>query len=608
MNENISIEIVPVQQPQQINIEVSPVYAAGVINQNNFNKIYSYFKAASRDQIPSQAEVAVLMNMSRPVVITETQVPFVSVSILGSSPLIRHLYFFKGGKGTWGGVVYGGTTVSGDDLYYLNSQNVTAQDVEDGGNTSVFPLGVLQNADYIAAANAQRRNLNNADLYYFIKFTYQGIDYLLRFIGTTYGIYGGNSSLQFTEDMFEDLPVASAPAPAVPTLKQITDSTGLGYTNNPITVEKLNDGNAIAKAIYDASGISFRPEGGYRVFLSYASPVNDVIYTVPAKSGDDIFIMKSDVDLFANQLLDGAAVEYNTLGKIQQKILALNSIIGQAGPDANNLVDTVAELLQVFQNYPEGANISQVLAGKINSTDIINNLNQGVSGKVLDAAQGKILNDAIVALTTVVNSKLTGTQASDLETQITASVSEDNKYVTRLKLYNWSKSSVFADLVRGTVLTGISFGSTGVVVATDTVVSAFGKLQAQISNKAVAADYTNSTADVSKVPTIKSILDFKNLTSFWKSSAFSGSTSRMVQANADGSFTAGTEILTTDRKISDNDIISVAVSATYNASNNFTAIIIPLNSKIFYEGQYFFSGVYKYEAETNNTVRRIILG
>jgi len=60
-------------------------------------------------------------------------------------------------------------------------------------------------------------------------------------------------------------------------------------------------------------------------------------------------------------------------------------------------------------------------------TDSYNGLDYTNEGKVLDARQGKILQ----------NTKLTASLSTDIETQITTNITEDNKVVSRVKLFNW---------------------------------------------------------------------------------------------------------------------------------------------------------------------------
>jgi hypothetical protein len=43
----------------------------------------------------------------------------------------------------------------------------------------------------------------------------------------------------------------------------------------------------------------------------------------------------------------------NTLKELNDKILAIQSIIGGSNPDADSIVNTVAELLAVFSTYTE---------------------------------------------------------------------------------------------------------------------------------------------------------------------------------------------------------------------------------------------------------------
>jgi hypothetical protein len=100
----------------------------------------------------------------------------------------------------------------------------------------------------------------------------------------------------------------------------------------------------------------------------------------------------------ATQLIDGATD--NTLKKLQDKITAINAIIGGSSPDGDSIVNTVAELLAVFSTYPEGSDIATLLTGKVNTTDVYNALDQVLAGKTLDARQGKVLSDTIAALTT----------------------------------------------------------------------------------------------------------------------------------------------------------------------------------------------------------------
>jgi hypothetical protein len=52
-----------------------------------------------------------------------------------------------------------------------------------------------------------------------------------------------------------------------------------------------------------------------------------------------------------------------------------------SNPDADSIVNTVAELLAVFSTYTEEANLVTLLAGKVNTTDVYNALDCIVAGR-----------------------------------------------------------------------------------------------------------------------------------------------------------------------------------------------------------------------------------
>lgn len=103
-------------------------------------------------------------------------------------------------------------------------------------------------------------------------------------------------------------------------------------------------------------------------------------------------------DGLITQLINGAPADANTLKELNDKILAVQAIIGSSSADGDSIVNTVSELLAVFATFPEGIDLVTLLSGKVNVTDIYNALDCIIAGKVLDARQGKVLNDAITAI------------------------------------------------------------------------------------------------------------------------------------------------------------------------------------------------------------------
>jgi len=77
-------------------------------------------------------------------------------------------------------------------------------------------------------------------------------------------------------------------------------------------------------------------------------------------------VTQTEIDALGTQLLGGAPADANTLKELNDKILAVQAIIGGATADGGVLVNTVAELLAVFSTYSEGVDLVSLLAGKAN--------------------------------------------------------------------------------------------------------------------------------------------------------------------------------------------------------------------------------------------------
>lgn len=213
-----------------------------------------------------------------------------------------------------------------------------------------------------------------------------------------------------------------------------------------------------------------------------------------------------------------------------------------------------------------------------------------------------------------------------------------------------------AATIRGTVLTGFTSANSA-ITATDTVLSATGKAQGQISalqqNIPTAAEVqAEAPANDSKFVTPSKMgawwialkangisgasmgvnrMVLQNHTSpvqgdFWNdgsglvlrqnntnsrvlhSSAnptLAGTGTRIVEVDAAGVPMATTQILPEDQYVTDNDIVSQCVSASYTSANEYNPVIVPLSGKTFYGGCYCLSGEYMYWAKTTNSVIRI---
>lgn len=139
--------------------------------------------------------------------------------------------------------------------------------------------------------------------------------------------------------------------------------------------------------------------------VDFATDVTNKATTLAGYGITDAYT-KTGSDALITQLIDGATD--NTLKKLQDKITSLQSIVGGTTPNGNGIIDTVTELLSVFNSYPEGSNLATLLGAKVNVTDVYNALDCVIAGKTLDARQGKALNDAILALSSGKVDKVVG--------------------------------------------------------------------------------------------------------------------------------------------------------------------------------------------------------
>lgn len=66
--------------------------------------------------------------------------------------------------------------------------------------------------------------------------------------------------------------------------------------------------------------------------------------------------------------------------------------------DSDTVVNTINEVLAIFDQYPEGADLVNTLAGKVNTSDIVDNLTTQNANKPLSAKQGYALDNKIDTL------------------------------------------------------------------------------------------------------------------------------------------------------------------------------------------------------------------
>lgn len=78
----------------------------------------------------------------------------------------------------------------------------------------------------------------------------------------------------------------------------------------------------------------------------------------------------------------------------KRRLDVLYALLGES-EDADAVVNTINEVLAIFNQYPEGTSLVNTLALKINYTDIVDNVTSSDTNKPLSANQGKVLKDLI---------------------------------------------------------------------------------------------------------------------------------------------------------------------------------------------------------------------
>ena len=133
---------------------------------------------------------------------------------------------------------------------------------------------------------------------------------------------------------------------------------------------------------------------------------------------------------------------------IDVEILISQLNIGEGGqtPDVDSVVNTVSEVLAVFQNVPEGANLIDLFNQKLNVSSVVNDLTSVLTNVPLSAYQGKVLNDLISALTLTVLNKVDKDGAKVLS---------DNNFTNTLKTKLDGLSNYTLPVASGTVLGGV---------------------------------------------------------------------------------------------------------------------------------------------------------
>ena len=125
--------------------------------------------------------------------------------------------------------------------------------------------------------------------------------------------------------------------------------------------------------------------------------ISDGMYEWAFPSKNGTIVLDSDITKSALETTLGAASSSSNgymSSSDKSHLDALYALLGSES-DADSVVDTINEVLSVFNQYPEGVELSLVLAGKVGYSDIYDALDSTATNKALSANQGKALNDRL---------------------------------------------------------------------------------------------------------------------------------------------------------------------------------------------------------------------
>lgn len=259
--------------------------------------------------------------------------------------------------------------------------------------------------------------------------------------------------------------------------KQIKDI--LFYNQNQIALRALadEDGDHF-KSVYgkSLSGNSVINEDGASLTINLLNKLSEIVSTLQLEipmastttSGLLTAIDKAKIDTIAtdiatslsqaktytdskvakDELMKTIGLASTTLSGLMSKedkanLDTLMEMLGDEDGDSDKVVNTIREILSIFDSYPEGTSIVSALAGKLDKSDVYNGLDSESTAKALSAKQGSVLKGAIDALNTSKADKTEIPSLKDYATE-TWTTSQLTSYVPKTRKVN--NKSLDADI------------------------------------------------------------------------------------------------------------------------------------------------------------------
>lgn len=281
-------------------------------DQNN-KPLYFRFFFDSDGTAVTTADVSEAVNaMTIGYVISAIHTPVV---ILGQKNGKTYIFFYRDGKGYFGGSGAGLTTAA--DFRLISILDTTPEDIENDPNAVIIPLVGVVDGDFLATANLTEWDFSDSGeeqpdggfkTYYF-SYTDDGVEYFVRFIGTA-GIYGGGVEPDFTAPDFTAATNSGIIPDPTPNLQQVTDVGAI--TTNAMTVIEAG-----SETTYGGDMITYKQTGETNnTRVRFEDPIAEVVLTIPAKATADTFAMVSDIPLTTGDLQEVTDIGSTTTNPI----------------------------------------------------------------------------------------------------------------------------------------------------------------------------------------------------------------------------------------------------------------------------------------------------
>ena len=395
------------------------------------------------------ARIVEKVNTTSGFTVSQTQTPIILYGLKGYTyqthdnghlafmPTARYNALFLGGKGIWGG---GSTPITAEMLHLLPLESIVPDDITDDQESQIIALGEVANtAGFLQSANSEPRNFNDDGQSYYFSYSINNVLYFALFVGEP-DEYGGVTGNNFTaEDFIAITDSEVTPGPVAPTLQEVLISGSSATITSDLVV---NTTNATLQVKEDGDLFS---GGTGTATLQY--PVIDLgsgqTKTSHAPSDPTDVVNKTYLDNRLNTKADlvSGLVPASQLPGYVDDVLEYTSLAAfpTTGESGKLYIAVNTNLVYRWGGSGYVVTSSSLALGETSATAY-----RGDMGKTAyDHSQittgnphGTVVAD-ISGLSTALNAKLTGSAATDNETQINSISSEDNKFVSRLKLFNW---------------------------------------------------------------------------------------------------------------------------------------------------------------------------